>query len=110
MIDSLETKFLKSNFSQEEKIVMMVILIAIMEADGIIDPGEVAYLDEMVKLFGMTDETMDLLSEADYNQYAEYFRKFDGQKKTLAIALFKGMAISDGYADPRELSIIESLG
>lgn len=93
-----------------EKQIIMAILIAIMEADGIIDPRETAYLDEIITVFRLTPEDMDQIYEADFNQMAAHFRTFSADKKRYGIELFNGMALSDAYADPRELNIIAALG
>ena len=40
-------------FNIDEKRIIIAILITIMEADGIIDPHEIDYLDSIILSFGM---------------------------------------------------------
>lgn len=96
-------------FSIAEKHIIIAILIAIMEADGIIDPHEIDYLDGVILSFGMSEFELDAIDECDYNQIVAEFKKFDTLKKDKALVLFLEMAKCDGYADPRELQIISSL-
>lgn len=98
------------NYNKDEKRIIVAILVAIMEADGIIDPHEIDFLDNIITSFGMTEDDMDSMDEFDFNEIIVNFKKFDEQKKADAIVIFVDMAKCDGYADPRELKIIESLG
>lgn len=98
------------NYNIDEKRIIVAILVSIMEADGIIDPHETDFLDNIITSFGMTEDDMDSMDEFDFNEIIVNFKKIDKQKKADAIALFVDMAKCDGYADPRELKIIESLG
>lgn len=97
-------------FTRVEKSIVIAILVAIMEADGIIDPRETDYLNEVISKFGMTESELDQMDEYDLNVLKSNFREFEKEKKEEALRLFVGMAVSDGYADPRELRIIEKLG
>lgn len=99
-----------TEFTQYEKQVVVSILIAIMEADGIIDPHETAFLDEVLDDFGFTEQDMDSIAEFDFTMTAGEFAKFTDVKKERARELFIAMAKCDGYADPRELKIISDLG
>ena len=98
-----------NNFTSEEQRIIVAILIAIMEADGIIDPHETEFLDNVIKQFHLSQDELDQISEFDINLVMQNFKKFDKEKKETAIALFVGMAKCDGFADPRELRIIENL-
>lgn len=98
------------NYTIDEKRIIVAILIAIMEADGIIDPHETDFLDNIISSFGMNEDNLDSIDEFDFNEIIANFKKFDEQKKSNAISIFIDMAKCDGFADPRELKIIESLG
>lgn len=97
-------------FNSNEKRIIIAILIAIMEADEIIDPHEVDFLNNMLTNLGVSESILDSIDELDFNFVISGFKKFDEVKKREAIKLFIAMAKCDGYADPRELKIIESLG
>lgn len=98
-----------SEFNLEEKQIVIAILIAIMEADGIFDPHETDYLDSVISLFNMSEVELDSIDEFDFNLIVSDFKRFDVRKKELAKSMFIEMAKCDGYADPRELEIIDKL-
>ncbi len=97
-------------FSIEEKRIIIAILIAIMEADRIIDSHETDFLDDIIKSFKMSEAEMDTIDELDINQVICAFKRLDVDKKHAALVLFLDMAKCDGYVDPRELEIIKRLG
>lgn len=96
-------------FNIDEKRIVVAILMAIMEADGIIDSHEIDYLDSVILSFGMSESELDAIDELDFNHIVSEFKKFDTPKKDKASLLFLEMAKCDGYADPRELEIISNL-
>lgn len=97
-------------YNLEEKQIVIAILIAIMEADGIIDPHETDYLDKAISLLNMSEAELDTIDELDFNLIVSHFKNFEANKKDFAKSLFLEMARCDGYADPRELEIINRLG
>lgn len=99
-----------TNYYPEEKIIIVGILIAIMEADGIIDPNETELLDKVIRSFGLTDKDLDELDEADMPMLSIGFSKFSQEKKALAKDLFLRMAACDGHVDECEVAVIQSLG
>lgn len=96
-------------YNTDEKRIIIAILIAIMEADGIIDPHEIDYLDSVILSLRMSEAELDTIDELDFNHIVSEFKKFDACKKIKASSLFMEMAKCDGYADPRELKIINQL-
>lgn len=103
-------KYKMTELNLEEKQIVIAILIAIMEADGIIDPHETDYLDKVISLLNMSEVELDTIDELDFNLIVSYFKSFETNKKNFAKSLFLEMAKCDGYADPRELEIINRLG
>lgn len=99
-----------NNFTPYEQRIIVAILIAIMDADGIIDPNETVFLNNIINTFGMPQEELDQLSEYDLNLVIQDYQKFELQKKEAAVKLFIDMAKCDGYAHPKELEIIAALG
>jgi uncharacterized tellurite resistance protein B-like protein len=99
-----------NNLSIREKKIIIAILIEIMDADGVVHPNETAYLDSVIKTFGLDLNDLDCIDEWDYTLVKHEFKSFADDKKQSAINMFLEMAKCDGYADPRELEIIESLG
>lgn len=99
-----------TEFNLEEKQIVIAILIAIMEADGVIDSHETDYLDKVISLLNMSEDELDTIDELDFNLIISEFKSFDANKKELAISMFIEMAKCDGYVDPRELEIIKLLG
>ncbi len=96
-------------YTKREKITIIAILIAIMEADGIIDPNEVEYLKKVIIDFELDEFELEQIVEIDFNLVIDEFKQFDKDKRLDCKGLFIGMAKSDGYADERELNIINHL-
>lgn len=99
-----------NEFTPYEQRIIVAILIAIMEADGIIDPNETNFLNEIIGFFQMPQEELDQISEYDLNLVIQDYKKFERRKKEAAVKLFIDMAKCDGYAHPKELEIINALG
>lgn len=59
--------------------------------------------------FGMTESDLEQMDDMDLNLAMMGFQRFSLPKKKDAKELFISMAKSDGYADPRELKIIDDL-
>lgn len=97
-------------FNLEEKQIVIAILIAIMEADGVIDHHETDYLDNVISLLNISEVELDSIDELDFNVIISDFKRFSVTKKKLAKSMFLEMAKCDGYADPRELEIINQIG
>lgn len=97
-------------YNSDEKKTVIAILIAIMEADGIIDPNETEFLDRIISDFEMSESEIDGMDDIDFNLVLKKFDKFSPAKKSECRQIFLDMAKCDGFADPRELKIIESLG
>ena len=109
-MNSLTKTLIMNNFTEKEQRIVIAILLAIMEADEIIDPQETIFLDNIIKQFNMSQDELDQISEYDLNLVFQEFKKFDNSKKLISKELFVGMAKCDGFVDPRELKIIENLG
>lgn len=107
---SLRPEYITTELTPYEKQVIIVILIAIMEADYMIDPREIDYLDNVISSYDISESELDAIGELDFNQIVSDFKTFEDSKKKEAISLFTEMAKCDGYVDPRELKIISLLG
>jgi hypothetical protein len=91
-----------------ERFAIINILSKIMEADHIIDPHEVAFMDRTLAEFKISESDISVINTYDFEQCKIIIRSMCSEKKRIAINLFLDMAKCDGYADPRELKIIES--
>ncbi|MDE5821772.1 MAG: TerB family tellurite resistance protein [Paramuribaculum sp.] len=96
-------------FSKQEKYAIVSVLIKIMEADGIIDPHEIEFLDGVLVDLHISEQEMENIQEYDFGQDIAIFKQLSNEKLNAAKELFINMAKCDGYADPRELQIINSL-
>lgn len=96
-------------FSKQEKYAIISILIKIMEADGIIDPHEVKLLDSVLADMHISEPEMEIIQEYNLGQDVALIKLLSVEKLYAAKTLFMNMAKCDGYADPRELQIINSL-
>lgn len=85
------------------------ILIKIMEADGIIDPHEIRFMNQVLEEFQISEHELELIDSFDIFKCVSALRGLDSDLKDAVLKLFVGMAECDGYADPRELEVISSL-
>ena len=96
-------------FSKQEKYAIVSVLIKIMEADGIIDPHEIEFLDGVLVDLHISEQEMENIQEYDFGQDVAIIKQLSNEKLNAAKELFINMAKCDGYADQRELQIINSL-
>ena len=96
-------------FNKQEKYAIVSVLIKIMEADGIIDPHEVEFLDEVLVDLSISEPEMEIIQEYDLGQDIAIIKQLSNEKLNAAKELFINMAKCDGYADQRELQIINTL-
>ena len=100
---------LRTKFTIDEKRIIVAILVAVMEADGIIDPREMRYLGEVLDAMGLPESVVESIEDWDMSLVYRYFREMPADKQEEAKRLFVGMAESDEVSDPRELDIIDQL-
>lgn len=98
-----------TNLTLHQKRVIYQILILIMEADMVIMPQEIEFLDKVFNDFGLGKEEFDHLEDMDIDLLCKELSGFDDEAKLYAKELFIGMANCDGYYDPRERAIINKL-
>ena len=96
-------------YTKQQQYAIIHILIQVMEADGIIDPNEVKFLNEILSMFRISESELEIISAYEIHQSCTYLSDMTTEMKEYARNLFIGMAKSDGYSDPRELAIIEAL-
>lgn len=80
-----------------------------MEADGIIDSHEVEFLDGVLVDLHISEPEMEIIQEYNLGQDIVIIKQLSLEKLEAAKLLFLNMAKCDGFADPRELQIINSL-
>ena len=80
-----------------------------MKADGIIHPKEEEYMDQIYSEFFITIKDLENISNIDDIQTRLIISKMSDDNKTIAQALFDGMAKADGFVHPKENDIIFSL-
>lgn len=53
------------NFNKSEQYAIVSVLIAIMEADGVIHPNETSYLNEILLTFSMSESEIEEIQSFD---------------------------------------------
>lgn len=96
-------------FNKQERFAIVSVLIRIMEADGIIDPREVKFMDGVLADLHISEREMEIIQEYDLGQDIAIIKQLSDEKLIAAKELFINMAKCDGYADPRELQIISTI-
>lgn len=97
------------DFTLTEKYAIINILSAIMEADTVIHPKEVAYMNSVMESLQIVVSDLDHLEIRDFRLDRQIIRDMPNDKRTEAMGLFRKMAEVDGYVDSREIDVINSI-
>lgn len=101
---------LSSILSKPQQYSVIKILLEIMEADGVIHPREINFINKVLKDFQISENELETINSFEVQYSISLLQNLNEDVKTEINQLFTDMAKCDGYADPRELKIIESLG
>jgi uncharacterized tellurite resistance protein B-like protein len=96
-------------YTLTEKYAIINILSAIMEADTIIHPKEIEYMNNIMQRLQIVVSDLDHMEIRDFALEKQVIKSMDIEKQQEAIALFHEMAEIDGFVDPRELELISSI-
>ena len=96
-------------YTLTEKYAIINILSAIMEADTIIHPKEIEYMNNVMQRLQIVISDLDHMEIRDFALEKQVIKSMDIEKQQEAIALFYKMAEIDGVVDPRELELISSI-
>jgi uncharacterized tellurite resistance protein B-like protein len=97
------------DFTLTEKYAIINILSAIMEADTVIHPKEVEYMNSVMESLQIVVSDLDHLEIQDFWLDRQIIRDMPNDKRTEAKKLFMEMAECDGYVDPREMELIQTI-
>ena len=97
------------NLTLSEKRIIFRILNLIMKADFVINPAEVEYLDNIFNTFQLELNEFDHMEDVELEELINGFSLFSTETKEYAKRLFLEMAECDGYVDPREMDVINSI-
>jgi len=97
------------DYTLTEKYAIINILSAIMEADTILHPKEIEYMNSIMESLQIVVSDLDHLEMKDNNLDKQIIQSMPKEKRVEVISLFQQMAEIDGFVDPRELDIINSL-
>jgi uncharacterized tellurite resistance protein B-like protein len=98
-----------TTFSQSEKYAIINMLSMIMEADTIIHPKEIEYMDSILADFAITTDDNERMENMNLQQCIAIIKNMPKDKKEITKKIFTAMAIADGYIDPREIELFESI-
>lgn len=104
------TEMNSTKYSQTQKFAIVSILIMIMEADGVIDPNEINFLNGVLSSFNISESELEIINSYDFNQCQKILSNMTAHELANAKSIFIEMAECDGYAHPQELEIINRLG
>lgn len=80
-----------------------------MEADNVIHPKEIEYMDSVIGRFGITHHEYDYLEDIDLLVASSAFKKMTKEKQEDVRAMCHTMAQVDGFVDSRETQLINML-
>ena len=85
------------NIAKTEKYAIVSVLSQIMNADGVIHPKEVEFMDSIYKKLDITIEEIQEVMNLDPIQAKIIIDEMSIENKQVAKALFDSMALSDGF-------------
>lgn len=97
------------DFNKSEQHAVISVLIAIMEADGVIHPNETSYLNKVLTDFSISESEIEEIPAFDPVLTTMVLKGMAENNKEAARQLFVDMAKCDGYTDPREIEIIKAV-
>lgn len=98
-----------TDFTLAEKYAIINILSAIMEADTVIHPKEVDYMNSIMKSLKIVISDLDHLEIKDFRLDRQIIRDMSSDKRAEAMKIFRKMSEVDGYVDSREMDVINSI-
>ena len=98
-----------STYTLNQKYAIISILTQIMEADSIIHPKEIEYMNSIYKRLMINTEDLELMDNHDLSTCIQTIKDMPMELKNDAINIFHTMISIDGNIDPREVEIINSL-
>lgn len=98
-----------NRFSEQEKRTILHLLTMIMEADSVIHPKEIDYINSLMKDFGLSSAEFDHMDMLDFSTLKNEFYMMSDEKQDIAKEYFMNMAKADGYFHNDEWNIINSL-
>lgn len=98
-----------NRFSEQEKRTILHLLTMIMEADSVIHPKEIDYINSLMKDFGLSFAEFDHMDMLDFSTLKNEFYMMSTEKQSIAKEYFMGMAKADGYIHDDEWKILNSL-
>lgn len=98
-----------SVFSRNERYAIVNILSMIMEADTVIHPKEIEYMDSVFVDFSITIDDNEHMYNMDMPMCLSIIKNMATEKQKVAKEMFSVMVAIDGYIDPREKKLLDSL-
>lgn len=98
-----------NRFSEQEKRTILHILTMIMEADSVIHPKEIDYINSLMKDFSLSYAEFDHMDMLDFSTLKNEFYMMSTEKQNVAKGYFIKLADCDGYVHPKEMQLINSL-
>lgn len=96
-------------FSQNEKYAIINMLTMIIEADAIVHPKEVEFMDSILVDFSITTIDYEHMENMDMQLCLTTIKEMTPDNQEIAKNIFSTMASIDGYIDPREKELLESI-
>lgn len=98
-----------NNYTLNQKYAIISILTQIMEADAVIHPNEIEYMDSIYHQLMITAQDLELMDHLEPTICLQIVQNMPNEQKCNAINFFHTMMAIDGDVDPREVAIINSL-
>ena len=108
MISSIQI-FDNMEFTDSEKYAVVAILMLIMEADTIIHPKEVEFMDEMMDRLNIRVHDLDHMEMDDLALSKIAILAMSLDKQQVVKSWFQTMVEVDGNIDPRETEVINQI-
>lgn len=96
-------------YTDQEKNIIINLLTNIMEADSVIHPNEVEFMNSVMSSINYTIQNLDYGHGKDFYQNKRLFQLMEPAKQQEVKRLLVHMAECDGFVDKREQELIDNL-
>lgn len=94
-------------YSISQKYAIITILSQIMEADAIIHPKEIEYMNEIMRQMQLTPSDIDYMEDMSIEMAYRIIQLMSEKQKKDAISIFQKMMLVDGSIHPDEEVILK---
>lgn len=94
------------NLDQKEKLALAKVIDSVIQADGIVHPGEMSALGQLMDRFDFNGYDIEQARNLDVDQCLIILNAMPYSKKKELAAILREMSIADGYMHEKEIELV----